>query len=63
MFFNGGVAVNLMLMKTNLMLFAHKTNKSQKLLLETWANRMVRFGKPDYRVLSGPTVVRGAIGL
>jgi hypothetical protein len=63
MFFDVGVAINLMLVKTNLMLFAHKMNKSQKFLLETWANWMVRFGKPDCRVLSGPTVVRGAIGL
>jgi hypothetical protein len=44
-------------------LFAHEMNKSRKLLLETWANWMVRFGKPDYPVLSGLTAVRGAAGL
>jgi hypothetical protein len=30
---------------------------------QTWVNRIVWFGKPDSPVLSGPTTVRGVVGL
>jgi hypothetical protein len=41
---------------------AHEMNKSRPLLLESWANRMVRFGKPDCPDLLRPTAVRGTAG-
>jgi hypothetical protein len=44
-----------------LFLFAHEMNKS--LLLETWINWMIRFGKVNCSVLSGPTAVRDVVGL
>jgi hypothetical protein len=44
-------------------MFTHKTNKSWKLLLKTWANQMVRFAKSDCPILLGPTTVSGAAGL
>jgi hypothetical protein len=43
--------------------FAQEMNQSRKLLLKTWANQMVWFGKPDCPVLSGLTAVRGAVEL
>jgi hypothetical protein len=53
----------LKLTATSILVFAYEMNKSQKLLLETWVNQIVRFGKPDCPILSGPTAVRGTTGL
>jgi hypothetical protein len=60
-FSDGCAAVVLFLGGECLFLFAHEMNKS--LLLETWINWMIRFGKVNCSVLSGPTAVRDAVGL
>jgi hypothetical protein len=43
-----------------LKLFAHESDKSWKLLIETKKKWILRFGKPDYPILSIMMTVKGA---
>jgi hypothetical protein len=39
-----------------------QNEQEMEALAQNWANRIVRFGKPDSPVLSAPPVIKGTVG-